>query len=104
MGPGSSPAMRALRRAQAAARYARRTGCDIGEATSVLAEHAAGPARGGQPGGARPAMGCPGGRSWGVDDLGRFRAESVPAGPVSLYCRLGPGGPGAAVVTDWVSL
>jgi hypothetical protein len=39
-----------------------------------------------------------------ADDLGRFRAESVPAGPVSLYCRLGPGGPGAAVVTDWVSL
>ena len=39
-----------------------------------------------------------------ADYLGRFRAESVPAGPVSLYCRPGPGGPGAAVVTDWVSL
>src|ERR1700729_2320656 len=57
MGPGSSPAMRALRRAQAAARYARRTGCDIGEATSVLAEHATGPARGEQPGGARTGDG-----------------------------------------------
>src|ERR1700728_2396654 len=57
MGPGSSPATRALRRAQAAARYARRTGCDIGEATSVLAEHAAGPARGGQRGGARTGDG-----------------------------------------------
>ena len=57
MGPGSSPAMRALRRAQAAARYARRTGCDIGEATSVLAEQAAGPARGEQPGGARTGDG-----------------------------------------------
>jgi hypothetical protein len=45
--------MRALRRAQAAARYAGRTGCDIGEATSVLAEHAAGPASGEQAGEAR---------------------------------------------------
>ena len=57
MGPRSSPATRALRRAQAAARYARRTGCDIGEATSVLAESAAGPARAGQPGGARTGDG-----------------------------------------------
>ena len=39
---GSSPAARALRRAQAAHRYARRTGCDIGEATSALAEREAG--------------------------------------------------------------
>ena len=46
----SSPAVRALRRAQAAARYARETGCDIGEAASVLAEGDAGPARGGRPG------------------------------------------------------
>ena len=50
MGVGSSPAMQALRRAQAAARYAHRTGCDIGEATGLLAEHAAGPAGGKQPG------------------------------------------------------
>jgi len=46
MGVGSSPAVRALRRAQDTARYARRTGCDIGEATSMLAEGGAPPASG----------------------------------------------------------
>ena len=55
---GSSPAARALRRAQAAHRYARRTGCDIGEATSALAEREAG-----APGaGAAGAGAGPGGR------------------------------------------
>ena len=49
--------MRALRRAQAASSYARRTGCDIGEATSVLAEHAAGPACGERAGQARAGDG-----------------------------------------------
>jgi len=39
-----------------------------------------------------------------VDDLGRFRAEFVPAGPVSLYCRPASGGTGIAVVTDWIPL
>lgn len=39
-----------------------------------------------------------------IDDLGRFRAEFVPAGPVSLYCRPASGGPGTAVVTDWIPL
>ena len=42
MGLRSSPAARALRRAQAAAAIARRTGCDIGEAAGVLAERDAG--------------------------------------------------------------
>ncbi len=40
MGSGSSPAARALRRAQAAHRYARRTGCGIGEATRAVADGA----------------------------------------------------------------
>jgi len=39
-----------------------------------------------------------------ADDLGRFRAEFVPAGPVSLYCRPVSGGTGIAVVTDWIPL
>jgi monoamine oxidase len=38
-----SAAMRALRRAQDTAAYARQTGCDIGEATAVVAERDAGP-------------------------------------------------------------
>lgn len=33
-----------------------------------------------------------------VDDLGRFRATGVPAGPIRLRCRLA----GHEVVTDWV--
>ncbi len=49
-GTRSSPAARALRRAQAAARYARETGCDIGEASSMLAEGGVGDGRGGRPG------------------------------------------------------
>jgi len=48
MGSGSSPAARALWRAQAATRYARRTGCDISEAAGLLAERGAGPAHGEQ--------------------------------------------------------
>src|SRR5260370_38287206 len=47
MGVRSSPAARALRRAQAAAAFARRTGCDISEAAGVLAERDAGSAPGG---------------------------------------------------------
>jgi hypothetical protein len=39
-----------------------------------------------------------------IDDLGRFRVEFVPAGPVSLYCRPASGGTGTAVVTDWIPL
>lgn len=50
MDQGSSPAVRALRRAQRAAAYARRTGCGIDEATAALAE-SAGP---GLPGGLFP--------------------------------------------------
>jgi monoamine oxidase len=50
MRSGSSAAARALARARAAARYARRTGCDIGEATSVLAESGGDPAGRGHPG------------------------------------------------------
>lgn len=46
MKTGSSPAARALRRAQAASRYARQTGCGIGEASSLLAERGAASARG----------------------------------------------------------
>ncbi len=50
MDQGSSPAVRALRQAQQAAAYARRTGCGIDEATAALAE-SAGP---GLPGGPVP--------------------------------------------------
>lgn len=39
-----------------------------------------------------------------VDELGRFRAEAVPAGPMSLRCSAAPAEPGTAVVTDWVSI
>lgn len=39
-----------------------------------------------------------------ADELGRFRAETVPAGPMSLRCSEAPGEPGTAVVTDWVSI
>jgi monoamine oxidase len=47
MKAGSSPAARALRRAQAASRYARQAGCDIGEAAGLLAERGAAPAEAG---------------------------------------------------------
>jgi hypothetical protein len=39
-----------------------------------------------------------------TDDLGRFRAQLVTGGPVSLYCRAAPGGAQNAVVTDWITL
>ena len=38
-----------------------------------------------------------------ADDLGRFPAVEVDAGPVSLHCAL-PGQEAAPVVTDWVLL
>lgn len=38
-----------------------------------------------------------------ADELGRFRAGSVPAGPMSLRCRLAAAGTGPAVSTDWVA-
>ncbi len=38
-----------------------------------------------------------------TDELGRFRAASVPAGPMSLRCSLTAAPGGAAVVTDWIS-
>jgi hypothetical protein len=36
-----------------------------------------------------------------ADDLGRFSADAIPAGPVSLVCRRAGGG---AVATDWLVL
>jgi hypothetical protein len=39
-----------------------------------------------------------------ADELGRFRAEAVPAGPMSLRCSAASAEPGTAVVTDWVSI
>jgi len=39
-----------------------------------------------------------------ADELGRFRAGPLPAGPMSLRCSTVPGAPGAAIVTDWVSI
>jgi hypothetical protein len=45
-----------------------------------------------------------------TDELGRFIADSLPAGPVSLRCAAPAGAPGAAgqiqppVVTDWVPI
>jgi monoamine oxidase len=53
MGLGSSPALRALRRAQAAAACARQTGCDIGEAADMLARREASSAAGGNGPGCR---------------------------------------------------
>jgi hypothetical protein len=38
-----------------------------------------------------------------ADALGRFRADDVPAGPLSLRCRLGAGPGHASVLTGWVS-
>ncbi len=74
MESGSSPAARALRRAQAAHRYARRTGCDIGEATSTLAEReAAAPGAGAAEAG---AAGCRAARS-GADTGGRLSRRQV---------------------------
>ncbi len=39
-----------------------------------------------------------------ADELGRFRAGPLPAGPMSLRCSLVSAGPQAAVVTDWVTI
>jgi hypothetical protein len=39
-----------------------------------------------------------------ADELGRFRAGPVPAGPMSLRCSIVSAEPGAAVVTDWVPI
>jgi hypothetical protein len=41
-----------------------------------------------------------------ADELGRFRAGPVPAGPMSLRCTAAPaeGEPGPVVVTDWVPI
>jgi hypothetical protein len=39
-----------------------------------------------------------------TDELGRFRAGPLPAGPMSLRCSVGSAEPGAAVVTDWVPI
>ncbi len=40
-----------------------------------------------------------------ADELGRFRAGPLPAGPMSLRCSPAPAGPAtAAVVTDWVTI
>jgi len=38
------------------------------------------------------------------DELGRFSADSLPAGPVSLRCAPGAGGARSPVVTDWVPI
>ena len=38
-----------------------------------------------------------------ADELGRFRATSVPAGPMSLRCSLTAADPGPAIITDWIS-
>ncbi len=54
------------------------------------------------------AVQAPGGGPSGVralaDELGRFSADSLPAGPVSLHCRLGAETAGHSVVTDWISM
>ena len=39
-----------------------------------------------------------------ADELGRFRAEGISAGPVRLRCRLGATPGGRPVVTQWVSI
>jgi hypothetical protein len=39
-----------------------------------------------------------------TDELGRFRAGPVPAGPMSLRCSVVSAEPGATVVTDWVPI
>jgi hypothetical protein len=39
-----------------------------------------------------------------TDDLGRFSAESLPAGPVSLRCGLAAADAASFVVTDWVAI
>jgi hypothetical protein len=39
-----------------------------------------------------------------ADALGRFSAEAVPLGQISLRCRLGPEAGQSDVVTGWISL
>jgi hypothetical protein len=39
-----------------------------------------------------------------ADELGRFSSASLRAGPMSLRVHPAAGGPGPAVVTDWVSI
>lgn len=39
-----------------------------------------------------------------ADDLGRFRCEGFPSGPVSLRCHLGDDAVARVVVTDWLAL
>jgi hypothetical protein len=39
-----------------------------------------------------------------ADELGRFRAGPVPAGPMSLRCSAAPQQPGPVIVTDWVPI
>jgi hypothetical protein len=39
-----------------------------------------------------------------ADELGRFSARPLPAGPLSLRCRFGTGAGQRAVVTDWISI
>ncbi len=39
-----------------------------------------------------------------TDELGRFRAGPVPAGPMSLRCRVVSAESGTDVVTDWVPI
>jgi hypothetical protein len=39
-----------------------------------------------------------------ADELGRFSAEAVPAGQVSLRSRLGPVAGQPSVVTGWVTI
>ncbi|HEU4674922.1 MAG TPA: hypothetical protein VFS29_02975 [Motilibacteraceae bacterium] len=57
-----------------------------------------------EPRAARIEVRHPGGTtSVDADDLGRFAAAEIPAGPVSIVCRFGP--PSARVVaTTWVTL
>ena len=70
---GGSPAVRALRQAQAVAAYARRTGCGIDEAADALADpHHAGSGPGATgPGGAGPGRASPGGAGPGASGPGR---------------------------------
>lgn len=39
-----------------------------------------------------------------ADQLGRFHADAIGSGPVSLRCRLAAAPPGPPVVTEWVPL
>lgn len=39
-----------------------------------------------------------------ADSLGRFTADDIPAGSVSIRCRLGGDTPAPVVVTGWISL